>query len=482
MQSLQAPRRRSFALSLSFSFSLLSLFCVAVGAAACADDAARVGSAGAVQPPRRVGPATPEVPPDASAPSLPTVDVHGRVVDDREGGVPGRAVVLVDHRGRRREVITDEDGAFDVHAVAPPYDLLVAEAPAGAVITPLVYLGLQRADPRVEVFERQGPIDRPSSQPLRVGVKLPPCRASGGACWVSVVSASASGGGGTAGSYVEGTETAVLDLDHAWREPTTRPGETIDVHVLAGDAEYTEYAYARLARIGARPGEPTDLGVAVPLAIASTEPVTVAGHANGLPPGWHWTLASQLDLPDGASIPLRYDWAATSSMRLPQLPGASWHVGAWAQHPPAPERPYFHRSSQAWTGMLSLATSNVSLDVPVAPETTRPLLEGQLSRGGKGVAWDAREAALASVVVVDLAYGRQRFRAFTTETEIPLQRLEALGLERLQRGEHVLDLTTTPGASVDELTEPSAPRRRRPFDTKVPGASTFQRFRFMVTE
>lgn len=477
MQSPQHPLRRSVSV-----LSLSGCIAMALGvSASCADDAARIGTSSGANAPRRIGPSTPEIPADAAPSEVPTLEVSGRVVDDVDGPIVGRSVVLVDRRGRRQEVMTDEGGAFHALDVALPYDVLVEEAPAGALVTPLVFLGLFRPDPRLEVFERQRPTERPTSQPLRVGVKLPPCRAASGACWVSVVSSSASGGGGTAGSYVEGTEHATLDLEHAWREPNTRPGEWIDVHVLAGDAQYTEYAYARVSRVAVRPGEPTDLGVMVPAPVPSTEPVTVAGHAVGLPEGWQWTLASQLDLPDGASIALRYDWAALSSMRLPRLPGATWHVGAWAQHPPTPERPYFHRSSQAWTGTLPLSVSNVSLDVPLAPSTTRPATEGQLSRGGKGLAWDGREPGLASLVVVDLARGRQRFRVFTEESEIALQRFEALGLGRLEQGEHVLDLTTTPGTTLDQLTQPNEALRRRRFDTKVPGATTFQRFRFMVT-
>jgi hypothetical protein len=477
MHSSRRPRRRSVPVLPLAGCVFLALGVVA----SCADDAARVTTTRAVGPARVAGPGKPGVAADAAPAGLPLVDVGGRVVGDREEPVVGRPIVVVDRRGKRQEVVTDEEGGFSAMQVAPPYDLLVAEAPSGAVITPLVYLGLRRADPRLEVFERQGPTEHPAGQPLRVGVRLPPCRAAGGACWVSVVSASPSGGGGTASSYIEGTETAVLDLDHAWREPTTRQGESIDVHVLVGDAQYTEYAYARIAHVAVRPGEPTDLGMTAPMPVASTEPVTVAGHAKGLPEGWRWTLASQLDLPDGASIALRYDWAAASSLRLPKLPGATWHVGAWAQHPPTPERAYFHRSSQAWTGTLPLGATNVSLDVPLAPATTRPLTEGQLSVGGEGIAWDGREPALASLVLVDLARGAQRFRAFTAEPELALDRLEALGLPRLERGEHVLDLTTTPGANVDELTQPDEQQRRGRFDTTVPGAATYQRFRFAVT-
>jgi len=46
----------------------------------------------------------------------------------------------------------------------------------------------------------------------------------------------------------------------------------------------------------------------------------------------------------------------------------------------------------------------------------------------------------------------------------------------------VLDLTTTPGASLDELTQPDLRQRKHRFDPHVAGATTYQRFRFMVTQ
>jgi len=478
MQSPHVTARRPIA-----ALTVASCIVVALGAASsCADDAARVAASDVPRPARTLAPAAPAADADAQVPELPTVDVGGRVVDDLEGAIVGRPITVVDRRGKRQEVLTDEDGGFYAMGVAPPYDVLVEQAPAGAVITPLVFLGLHRKDPRLEVFERQGTTTRPAAQPIRIGVKLPPCRATEGSCWVSVVSASPSGGGGTAGSYVDGTENAVYDLDHAWREVTTRLAETIDVHVLVGDAEYTQYSYTHLIRVPVHPGEPTDLGVVVPMPVDSTEPVAVAGHTSGMPEGWQWTLASQLELPGGAAISLRYDWSAASSMRLPNLPGATWRVGAWAQHPPTPDRPYFHRSSQAWSGTLPLSTTNVALDVPVAPEPIRPAMEGTLSRRSMGLAWHGPAPALASVVLVDLARGKQRFRAFTSEPEIALRRLEALGLGRLEPGEHVFDLTTTPGAIVDELAEPDEHARRSRTDVHVPGSTTYQRFRFLVTQ
>jgi hypothetical protein len=463
--------------------SILVLALAASMLVACADDSARIGPATGVMPPRRVPRAIPESPAPAAPPAseLPSIDVGGRVVDDLEQPIVGRPIVVVDRTGKHFEVMTDEEGGFYVIGVAAPYDLLVTQAPSGAVITPLVYLGLTRERPRIEVFEREGPSERPASQPLRIGVKLPPCRATSGACWVSVVSASASGVGGTAGSYTEGAETAIYEVDHAYQEAAPKRGETVDVHVLVGDAQYTQYAYARVPQVPARPGEPMDLGMTTPLPIGSSDPVTIAGRATTLPAGWQWTLASQLDLVGGATIPLRYEWSPSSMMRLPLLPGATWRVGAWAQHPPVEERPYFHRSSQAWSGTLAVTTTNVAIAVPLAPEPIRPALEGTLSRHGLGLAWNPASPGLSSVVLVDLEHGQQRFRAFTSDAEIGLHRLEALGLSRLDPGDHVFDLTTTPGANVDELTQPDERLRRRRFDTRVPGSTTYQRFRFQVT-
>jgi hypothetical protein len=478
MHSSHARLRRSIPL-----LALLGCVAVTLGAAtSCADDEARIGS-GALEPPARTAvPSAPEAPSAARLPEPPAIDVAGRVADDGDTPVVGRSITLVDRRGKRQEVLTDEEGGFYVRGVATPYDVLVDAAPSGAVITPLVFLGLQRAQPRLEVFERHGTTQRPPSQPLRVGVKLPPCRAAGGSCWVSVVSASASGGGATAISYTAATETALLELEHAWREKTLRPSESLQVHVLAGDAEYTQYAYTRLMQVAARPGESTDLGMLLAAPVPSTEPVTMTGHTEGLPEGWQWTLSSQLELPGGAEMSLRYDWLPSSSMRLPVLAGATWHVGAWVQHPPTPERPYFHRSSQAWSGTLPLTTTNIALDVPTAPEVIRPAMEGTFSRRALGLAWDGHAPALASVVLSDLRRGKQRFRAFTAAPEISLARLEALGLPRLEPGEHVIDLATTPGATVDELTEPDPVQRRDRFDVHVSGGTTYQRFRFVVTQ
>jgi hypothetical protein len=333
------------------------------------------------------------------------------------------------------------------------------------------------------VFERGGELTRPQSQRLKLGVKLPACPAAWGACWVSAGSASASGRGGTAVSYTEGATTTVLEIDHAYQEPSLRRDEVIDVHVLVGDAQYTRYSYGRVLHVAARPGEPVELGMVPVAPVPAGAPLTIAiaGGEGTLFPGSLWTLTTQLELLGGATIPLRYAWSASTALSLPQIPGATWTVGAWAQSPSFEDRPYFHLSSQAWSGTLPLSATNVAIDIPSPPEPVRPALEGTLSRHGIGVGWTAAGPALSSLVLVDLARGRQLLRAFTAETSVDLRRLEALGLARLEPGEHVFDLTTSPGGNVDELTQPDPRFRHDRFDTRTHGAATYQRFRFTVT-
>ncbi len=447
---------------------------------ACADEAPRIPSELTALPARVPPPiADPPSAPSPVQPDTSVIDVLGRVVDDLEQPVVGRSVTVVDHGGQRFDVLTDEEGGFNAIGVVAPYDLLLAQAPSGAVITPLVYLGLKRKDPRIEVFERAGETTRPQSQRLRVGVKLPACPASLGACWVSAASASPSGRGGTASSFTEGATTAILDVDHAYVEPSLRHDELIDVHVLVGDAQYTQYAYGRILRVAARPGETMDLGMVTTMPVPASEPLTIATHAESLLEGSAWNIYSQLELLGGAIIPLRYAWSPSTALSLPQIAGATWTVGAWAQSPTYEDRPYFHVSSQAWSGTLPLSATNVALELPGIAQPVRPDLEGVLSRHGAGLAWTAPSPGLASLVLVDLARGRQRFRAFTAEATIDLRRLEALGLARLQPGEHAFDLTISPGSNVDEKSDPQ--RRRDRFDTRIPGAATYQRFRFVVT-
>lgn len=470
--------------TITLSVLALSLATLLVAPIGCGEDgfdnAMRGAARGPSQPaPVPVGPAAPDEPIVGS--TAPPIDVAGRVVGEREEPVIGRPITVLDHRGKRTEVLTDEDGGFHVASVAAPYDVLVAPAPSGAIITPVAYLGIARSDPRLEVFEPRGPIVRPGSEPIKIGVRLPPCRAAVGSCWVSVVSASASGGGATASSYTEGTPFAMLEVEHSWREEVTQKGEEIDVHVLVGSADFAEYSYARTGHLPVRPGETIDAGMIAPAHIEATDRVTVTAQAPRAPLGWQFTLSTALDLASGGTFALLYQWTPSAVLRLPKIPGATFRVGAWVQHPPIETQTYFHRSSQAWSGTLPLGIGNVALDLPIGPDLVRPTAEGQMSRRGLGYALDPKARGLFTLVVADLARGRQEMRAYTSNPDLALTELETLGLAKLEPGEHVLDLTTRPDADVDELTQPEERIRRRRFGPNGPGSETYQRFRFMVT-
>ena len=469
--------------SISLSVLVFTMSSLLVAPAGCGQDGFDNAMRGAAHPPSSppvpVGPAEPEAPPEAPTP--PPIDVAGLVVGAQEEPVIGRPITLLDRRGKRTEVLTGEGGEFHVANVAPPYDVLIGAAPSGAIITPVAYLGVARSDPRLEVFEPRGPIVRPASEGIKLGVKLPPCRAAIGACWVSAISWSATGGGATASSYTEGTPYAVLEIDHSWRDDVTKPGEAIDVHVLVGSADYLEYAYVRVPHVPVRPGETVDIGMVAPLRIDATDRVTVNAQSPHVPEGWQWTLTTTLDLEGGGAFPLLYRWSPSAVLKLPKIPGATFRVGSWVQHPPIETQSYFHRSAQAWSGALPLGVTSVALDLAIGPELLKPTADGQMSRRGTGYAWDAKTRGLHTLVVADLARGRQEIRAYTSEPALALTELETLGLPRLEPGEHVLDLTTRPDADIDELTQPEERIRARRFTPTAPGSETYQRFRFVVT-
>ena len=115
----------------------------------CADNTSPRPSIGQpdAQPPGTVTASASDDPPASTR-----IHVSGSVATDLDDPMGGRAVVLVDARGERRESLTDEGGAFLFSDVTPPYDLMVAGASRG----PTVLLGLRRRDPYIELFERDG--------------------------------------------------------------------------------------------------------------------------------------------------------------------------------------------------------------------------------------------------------------------------------------------------------------------------------------
>lgn len=455
--------------------SLLSIALVSACDDARVDDGVFVGPA-----PRLPDPAPSAAPPDSGPPAAAGFMVGGRVATDEGAAIVGRPVVLVDARGKRTEILSDDGGAFWVDDVAPPYDLVVAGAPSGAPRAPTVYLGLTREDPFLELFERDGPSERAATELVRVAVKPPRCPTT---CTVSVVTASETGQGASSASY-GGSAPVVFEIEHAWRGPAIAPGETIDLHVLTADATRTAFTYARVRGIAAGSAEIADVGTLTPAPVASSAQLTLRAERRGVSDGWGAVLATWLEMPGGGSMSFTYDAAEEEVLQLPLVPGARMRATAWMQAPPLIERPYFRHAAQARSGLLPIAGGTLALALAGGPVPMRPVVDGTLSQRGRGFSWKNPPGApppLAEVTVTSVARGSLRFRAWTNQDEIRLGDLDRLGLSPLEPGDHELVVTATPGASVDAVVDPDGRARAARTDPALAGSSTTQGFRFRVT-
>ncbi len=175
--------------------------------------------------------------------------------------------------------------------------------------------------------------------------------------------------------------------------------------------------------------------------------------------------------------------------RLPRVPGASWRMKVTRTDPSgaAAGGLLLHRSTRAWAGgrRLDDRPPYEGTDLPVerAPELLRPAIGGALSSHGPGFAWRLGTVrTLSTVAVTDVAHGVFLGRISTNEGAIPLKRLRALGLARLERGAHAVVLTTSSRVELDEAVSPQREVRRRRFDERRAGSTTETRWSFQVTE
>jgi hypothetical protein len=210
-----------------------------------------------------VGPA-PRLPPgsdrasaDAGADGPFGAMITGRLETDDGLAIIGRPLAVVDARGERREVLSDEGGGFNVPDVVRPYSLAVAGSPSTHPATPTVFLGITRVDPFVELFERDGPRTRPAAQTLRFAVKPPPCTSTTSSCVISVVSGSRGGSGASSVSYRE-AGNVLFEIEHDWSCDFVSATETIALHVLTFDEARTTFAYANRVGVHAAAGDLTD--------------------------------------------------------------------------------------------------------------------------------------------------------------------------------------------------------------------------------
>lgn len=429
------------------------------------------------------GRAEPVVASDAGRPAPERIDVAGVLATALEGPVVGRAVLLVDGSGERREELSGDDGRFSFSGVAPPYDL-VAVTRAGSC---MAYLGLTRPDPYLELDdERAGPA--PEGQSVRVEVEAP-CEEGG--CWLTVVTASPSGRGAvTIPDWESGAGS--VEIEHVFRR-SPPAGEVLELHALVRDEARESFAYARTSGVAAAPGALTPVGRVVPERVAATAQVELGARWEGLHLGeWRWRTEAALDLGGGAELPLAADPAPSVVVRLPLLPRAALRVGTVATDPGGDRS--FGRWSEAWSGAQAFAAgaawapgrapaASEALPIVVGEgaEIIQPSGGGHVTRGAVAFAWRGGAGpALATVSVVDRARGALRFRALTGAEDLPATRLSALGLAALLPGEHTLEVVTSPSSSVHEATSPDPAARRRRLDRASPGAAVHLRAAFQV--
>ena len=410
------------------------------------------------------------------------LDVVGVVATDLDEPIRGRTVRIVDARGARSDVVTDGSGGFAFGEVAVPYDLVVAP---GAASPATVYLGLQRPDPYLELFERDGPTPSPARQTIRVGVRAPVCGAS---CRVTVVTTSPSGAGSTTTPCETSDGVVVVDVAHDWRGLAIQLEELIDVHVLVDDASNASFGYARIDGVASAPGDTVDLGIVAPAPVPAADAIYVGAEGGeGALVDWGWTTAVSLDLSgDRARQAPGFVFAAapaaSTTIRLPLIPRAEVRATVSARHPQSDAQGAFHRSTEVWSGARSLSADPIALEVVAGPEMVRPGAGGSFSQRGLGFEWSAMDVgALYTLTVIDTTRGGARFRVLTTEHDVSLGRLALLGLPKLDLGDHMVDLSASPRAGVADAASPDAAVRRRRQDWTRPGVTTRLRVPFQVT-
>ncbi len=435
------------------------------------------------------------------------IDVEGRVV--APSAAP-RVVSLVDARGARQSVVANERGGFAFAAVTPPYDLAVR--PVGEHGVPLVYFGVHRPNIIIALDERSAPADVAAPQPVKLTVDA--CDAAGDEIRVLTRSAE---GQGVASFLCDGARTSPVTIDmlHVWRSATVDSMETIEAHaivlgapVVAGgpSPQSLSYSSARGAVID-RVNDPGAWRVDLPkphAALSMTVPVTARSDSLALGE-WRWTIDLLLRPDDEQTTTLAHAGVAGSrdnraaiafgsftgssfDAALPVLPGWSVLATATARHPRSEPSGGFERTATGWSGLRSIesraAAGSLIVDVPLGPDMDRPSAEGILSSHGRGFGWTPSSAApspLSTLVVTDSARGRTRFRAMTNGSEVSFAKLDALGLDRLERGEHELTLRTTAAIPIDDAISVDPEARARSWSTTRPGSSSTFHATFIVS-
>ncbi len=387
---------------------------------------------------------------DAAAP--PPLAISGHVVDDElpPQPVPGRMVTIVDAKGTKTQVTTDDAGSFTAAVVYAPYDTLVGP---GAVTndTPMAYLGLSTVHPRLMANVNLG-AGTPRSAMLNLTFVTPAC-GDAGTCRVNEAVNGALGGGFIGGNDYPPSPALV-----------TVP----DTVMWTGSAAYT-VSYGALVTNSAVDTFAVGTGTA---ALTDGVPFTTAPIPLMPVPVVEMTVNTSVSV--GVA-----SWQAPDVIAEVQMPGALDFIVSTATKGPSAVIALPDVSAFGGTGfLLATAAGTVDVDgngffeifqsnVPLLADSTvgvvaqgpatilTPADDGVLSVSGT-VTWAA--AAPNQVFKLTLAMsasdgGAQTVTAWTSGANVALPRLAALGLVLSQGPSQLAIAGDGPFASLDAVVD-----------------------------
>ncbi len=399
---------------------------------------------------------------DAGAVPAPreSINIDGTVIDYVGQPVAGARLLVVDARGTKTEALAGASGAFHVTNVSPPYDLKLSSV-GGREGLDRAFLGLMRGNPRVVDYGATVTPPARFKASVSLSVSFPGCPQN---CSLQVWTGSANGGYGRSPlSFVSAATSAAVTVEHEWSTPPGAPtgSGNVGLDVLVANQAYTSFWYAHLDTGTLQPNGTLNMGSVTPQPVGTFGPTTIITHDATIPSEWRKDLQVFLFLPGvGAPMYLQRVNASTLVTFLPNIPGATFSVGAWRSLPdvrdPVTGAPLLSRRSNASTDAMPLSAATVPLTIEKGPEPLRPTPSGTLSRGSSGIAWQPAPGRLATISLVDRVENVNIGMITTSGSELRLDRLAGLGMT-LREGRHYLSLQTSRAPSLDDTLDPAGP-------------------------
>lgn len=398
--------------------------------------------------------------------------VQGTLVDYFGVPAPDARIRVVDASGNVQDAKANASGAFSFADVAAPYDVRVLP-PEGVVGAPQAYFGLSQAELRVTVRMAAASPLVWNKGIVTVPVNVGACPS----CIVQIYTTSPGGGlGRNSFTAANVSSTTSVAVEHQWATSgNPAPSGTITVDVLVSDTAYTTFQYKRSSGGVLQPGGTMSVYAISPTPIGKFGPVTITVNDAEVPAAWNRDLQVFLKLP-GTESSMYLQRVASPSLvtNVPNVPGATFSVGAWARGETKYDAEYevvVDRSAGTTTADQPLSTATATATLLAGPAMIRPLPEGELSLQGPGLAWTAKPGRVVDVSLSDVSAKKMVARLVTTEAGLSFARLAKLGLT-LEAGPHVLKVETYDGTVGGLLTNPPAPGTR---------AWTRDDYRFTVT-